>query len=244
MAHIKRFEEFRKENNSINELFKSKEKAADKEAAKDAFEDKLKELEGKGYTTDVDYLTKQAEDNKYRGTLKPVKSRKSGKVMVIYKDGLTNLQKFASGSGGAISNEDVDFEEEETEEYDENTFDDVDENVDFEEETEEEETEEDEFDLTEYDNVQELFGSKEKKAEKEKAEKEIKSKIEKGIEDGYKGDLSKLMATAKKNKFRGKISLMKDNNPKSGHKGMILYKAGTSNLQKLASGSGGLTRGE
>jgi len=115
MAHIKRFEEFRTEKNStnesaVNELFKSKEKAAELEASKKAFAEKLDEYEGKGFEVNREGLTKKAEENKYRGELKAVKSRKSGKVIVIYKDGLTKLQKIASGTGQLTRGENVDAE--------------------------------------------------------------------------------------------------------------------------------------
>ncbi|NIQ14280.1 MAG: hypothetical protein GTO02_07710 [Candidatus Dadabacteria bacterium] len=52
-----------------------------------------------------DALLRQAAENKFRGELKPIKSRKSGKWMAIYKPGLTTLQKIGSGTGAQVRGE-------------------------------------------------------------------------------------------------------------------------------------------
>lgn len=264
MAHIKRFEEFRADKGTtVNELFNSKAKAAELEKAKAAFDGKIKEYQGKNFEVDEEGLRKKAEANKYRGELKAIKSAKSGKIIVIYKDGLTNLQKIASGTGSMTRGENLDVSEEadmdemESEEGTEGTTDSMDEmdeefeeydcdeyenDMDSEEEEEEDEIEEFDFDEDEdIANVMERYNKVNEGKDLAEAQAEIEKQMDELAAKNYVVNKEVLLKQAKENKFRGNLKPVKS--AKSG-KIMVIYQPGLSKLQKLASGSGAMTVGK
>lgn len=243
MAQVKRFEEFRadKKSESVNEFFKSKEKKAELTATKKAFEDKLKEFKDKGFEVDAEFLTKKAEENKYRGELKAVKSKKSGKVMVIYKEGLTKLQKIASGSGSSTRNENVEIEEE-IDEIDE--IDEMDESIDEMEEFDcsdyEDEDEEDEEDVEDIMEEVEEFEDEEEVenltegVDAVKAVADLEAKMDEYEAKKFIVKRDVLLQKAKENKYRGELKAVKSR--RSG-KVMVIYKDGLTKLQRLATGA-------
>jgi len=93
------------EAEETNELFNSKKKKEELEKAKQEFEKKLAEYKDKGFKVKEDVLRKKAEQNKYRGRLMGVKGQ------VIYKDGLTKMQKMAAGSSGQTVGESAEVSE-------------------------------------------------------------------------------------------------------------------------------------
>ena len=250
MAHIKRFEEFRanKKSEPINELFNSKEK----DASKKALEDKMKEFQDKGFEVNAELLMKKAEENKFRGELKAVKSKKSGKVMVIYKDGLTNLQKIASAKRESFDTMDEEEEilnnEEETEEdefeaieeeeefdcdeYEIDNLEDLDSSEEIEEEFEE-------FDGDDEDPeaVHEFFKSKSKKEELEKSKKEVEAALAKYDGKDVVLDKDFILKAAEENSYRGEVLHRKSKKDGKYH---VFYKDGLTKLQKLATTASGV----
>lgn len=163
MAHVKRFEDFRKENMSkpVNEFFNSKKKAAELEKAKSKIVAKLDELEKDGVEFDREAIMKKAEANKFRGSVIGIKA--GGKKRVIYKDGLSNLQKIASGTGSMTVGESAEFEaEEEMEEMEEEA----------EEEMEEEIEESNEEDFSDFQNLSDMS------VEEDETEDETEEEVE------------------------------------------------------------------
>lgn len=120
MKHLKTFEQYSQEYNSgaVEEGFFSKKTPEQKlEKAPDAFKAKLKEMEdmaakgGEKVVFDKNSLINKAYDNSFRGELKSIPSRGDGKIHVLYKDGLSTIQKIAAGSGAMTVGESVETEE-------------------------------------------------------------------------------------------------------------------------------------
>jgi hypothetical protein len=267
MAHIKRFEEFRTELNSTNEsatneLFKSKEKKADLEAAKKAFDEKLGEYEKKGFEVNKEALIKKAEDNKYRGELKAIKSKKSGKVIVIYQDGLTKLQKIASGTGAMTRGESVEVSESEEMEMEmdmEAEGEDEDEEAEMHNEMEEYEEmdcdeyemgmedEDAEMEMEEFDfedeedlsDVMERYNELNEKKDLAQAQADLEKQMDEYEEKNFVVNRESLLKKAKDNKFRGNLRPVKSR--KSG-KVVVIYQDGLTKLQKLGQSAGGYNR--
>lgn len=262
MAHVKRFEEFRAEKNStnesVNELFKSKEKAAQKEKAKKELMAKLDEYEKKGYDVRREELVKKAEDNKFRGELVPVKSKKSGKVVVIYKDGLTKLQKVASGTGALTKGESVEENSDMDMDSDMDSDMDIDPDMDMEEDEDVNETEDfEEMDCDEYEEgmydeeeVDESHDDEDEDCDEDEdineakdlavAKEEFEKQLDELEEKGYVVNRKVLMEQAEENKFRGNFKPVKSK--KSG-KVVVIYQKGLTKLQKLGQSAGSFNRG-
>lgn len=103
-AMLERIDEFLHENQDNMEEglrdflgVKSKE---DMSSGQEAFNAELAKYEGKNIVVNKEALLRQAVENKFRGKLVPVKSRKSGKWILIYREGKSGLQKLATGTTG------------------------------------------------------------------------------------------------------------------------------------------------
>lgn len=225
MAHIKTFEEHRSASNKpVNEFFNSKKKKDEIASSKKEFEKQLKDFEDKGFTVQTDFLTKKAEENKFRGQLVPRKKR-DGTPVVIYKDGLTKLQKIATGTGSMTRGESLDNED--LEEFDTDEYEDDDDI-----------NEEDEFDSSD-DVEQEILDLIERESrspeEDEEDEEDEESKLERKLSIYEKRNFivkkSLILEKARNNNFKGETTIYKS---KKTGKTVVGYKEGLSKLEKLA----------
>lgn len=121
MKHLKTFEQFSQEYNAghVDEIFGFGKKTMEQmlEKAPEAFMTKLKEMEdmaakgGEKVVFNKENLVKQAYENKFRGELKAIPSRGDGRLHIIYKDGLSTIQKIAAGSGAMTVGESIENDE-------------------------------------------------------------------------------------------------------------------------------------
>jgi flagellar hook protein FlgE len=205
-------------------------------------------------------LTKKAEDNKYRGELKAIKSKKSGKVIVIYQDGLTKLQKIASGTGAMTRGESVEVSESEEMEMDmEAEGEDEDEEAEMHNEMDEYEEmdcdeyemgmedEDAEMEMEEFDfedeedlsDVMERYNELNEKKDLAQAQADLEKQMDEYEEKNFVVNRESLLKKAKDNKFRGNLRPVKSR--KSG-KVVVIYQDGLTKLQKLGQSAGGYNR--